>query len=141
MEGNVSMNKARKKSSLTLKFARIGMVIMGVTVLALSAVFILNARNIIQRQVTTRTEESVGALRNELLARFGEWEALVRFTAAGAASMMGEGYFSAQALQSLLALNFDIQPDVNILYATSNARWDGPDGFAAFHNNWIPPDG
>jgi len=117
------------------------MIVTGVTALALSAAFIANARGIMYRQATARTEESVLALRDQLLARFGEWDALVRFTAAGAAELVGSGDFSSQSLQSLLARNFELQPDVNILYATSNARWDGPGGFAAFHNNWSPPPG
>ena len=131
----------KKKSSIVVKFTRICIIITAVTALVLSTVFIINARNILLQQVTTHTEESVGALRNELLSYFGEWEALVRFSAAGVASMMAEGYFSEQALQRLLARNFEMQPNVNILYATSNARWDGSDGFAAFHNNWTPPAG
>ena len=136
------MGKSAKKSSLAVKIAAMCVAITMATALTLSAVFIANTRGITQQQATTGTVESIHALRDQLVARFGDWEALVRFTAVGASSLIAayEGV-NAQALQDLFASNVEIQPDVNILYGTSNALWNGPGGFAVFHNSWIPPAG
>ena len=134
--------KETVKSSLAVKIAAICVAITMLTSMTLSVVFIVNARGIIQQQVTGRTSENIHSLRNQLVSRFAEWNGLIRYTAVGAAALIdAHGGVDEQAMQALFERNIEIQPDVNILYATSNLVWDSPGGFAVFHNNWVPPAG
>ena len=109
-----------KRSSLTAKFTRICMIITAVTALVLSAVFIINSRAIIQRQVTASTMDNIQAFRDQLLARFAEWDALMRFTAANASSIITQEPFDAQAMHNLLRRYAALQPAAMALFATSN---------------------
>jgi len=111
------------------------------TTLTLSILFIVNARSVIQQQVIAGTRESVGALRDQLLTQFGEWNLLVQLTAVGASSLIAQGNPDPEALQAMFRRNVGIQPNVNILYGTSNNPWFEPGGFAVFHNSWNPPAG
>ncbi|MCL2191675.1 MAG: diguanylate cyclase [Treponema sp.] len=129
----------RRKSSLA---AKIAVICLGVTFLTaglLSAVFIINARRIIQQQATISTVDNVHALRDQLVARFAEWEALVRFTAVAASSVITQDPFDHADLQVLFRRVSDLEPDVKLVYASSNVRWTEPDGFVVREDGLLPP--
>jgi len=138
------MKKSIKKTSLTAKITAICLVITFLSSVILSAVFIVNARSIIQRQVTDGTMDNINALRDQLLARFAAWDALMKFTAANAASILTQGPFDAQAIHAMLRRNAEIQPVALALFTTSNIPWWYEDGWAISHNQpleWTPqPD-
>ncbi|MCL2411755.1 MAG: methyl-accepting chemotaxis protein [Treponema sp.] len=133
-----------KKTSLTTRITTVCLSITLLTLLILSISFITNARSIIQEQVASSSRDSIHALRDQLIARFNEWNALMRFTAAGASSIITQEPFDAQAMHNLLIRNAAIQPVAMALFATSNTPWWHDDGFAIFHNrslDWSPqPD-
>jgi len=138
------MTEQKRKFSLTAKITAVCLSITLVTALTLSVFFTLffvNARNLIEKQTVASTRQGVHALRDQLIERFSNWESLVKFTAVAATPFITPAYVDTQALQNLFRYNVEIQPDVNILYGTSTTLWNGPDGFAVFHNNWNPPDG
>ena len=128
-----------RKTSLTAKITIVCVGITFLTTLLLSVVFIGNARGIIQHQATASTVESIHALRDQLLARFAEWEALVRFTAVAASSVVAQEPFDAAALQELFRRTSDLQPDVKLVYASSNIRWTEPGGFVVREDGLLPP--
>ncbi|MCL2373786.1 MAG: methyl-accepting chemotaxis protein, partial [Treponema sp.] len=128
-----------RKNSLAAKITAVCLTITVLTSLTLFVVFVSQSRSIIRQQAATNTRDNIAALRDQLLERFGNWEALVRFTAAGAVPFITPDHVDAGELQSLFIRNVAIQPDVNILYATSNTLWTGAGGFAVFHNSWNPP--
>ncbi|MCL2231464.1 MAG: methyl-accepting chemotaxis protein [Treponema sp.] len=138
------MDEKTRKFSLAAKITIVCLSITFLTVLMLSIVFITNARNIIQEQAATSTQESVHALRDRLLARFGEWDALMKFTAANAASIIAQEPFDPQAIHTMLRRNAAIQPVALALFTTSNIPWWYEDGWAISHNQslqWTPqPD-
>ena len=138
------MSKNTRKTSLTAKITAVCLVITFLTSAILSGVFIVNARNIIRRQVTTGTMDNINALRDQLLARFAEWDALMKFTAANAASIITQEPFDPQAMHTMLRRNAAIQPVALALFTTSNIPWWHDDGWAISHNQpleWTPqPD-
>jgi len=136
--------KKGKKSSLTAIITTVCLSITFITALVLSVVFITNAREIMQEQVTISTRDSIHALRDRLVARFDEWDALMKFTAANAASIIAQGPFDPQAIHTMLRRNAAIQPVALALFTTSNIPWWYEDGWAITHNQsleWTPqPD-
>ena len=138
------MKKSAKKTSLTAKITAVCLSITFLTSVILSAVFIVNARSIIQRQVTSGTMDNINALRDQLLARFAEWDALMKFTAANAASIIAQEPFDPQVMHTMLRRNAAIQPVALALFTTSNIPWWYDDGWAISHNQpleWTPqPD-
>jgi len=138
------MDKKTRKTSLTAKVTIICLSITFLTALMLSVVFITNARNIIQEQAATSTRDSVHALKDRLLARFAEWDALMKFTAANAASIIAQEPFDPQAIHTMLKRNAAIQPVALALFTTSNIPWWYEEGWAISHNQslqWTPqPD-
>jgi len=128
-----------RKSSLT---AKIAIICLGVTFLTaglLSAAFIVYARSIIQQQATAGTVDNIHALRDQLVARFAEWGALVRFTAVAASSAIAAEPFEPAELQALFARVSALEPDVKLVYASSNARWTDPGGFVVREDGLLPP--
>ena len=138
------MGKSARKSSLAVKIAAVCVTITFLTAAIVSTVFIVNARNITQRQAIASMGDSNQALRNQLLARFAEWDALMKFTATNAASIMAQGPFDPQAIHAMLRRNAAIQPVALALFTTSNIPWWYEDGWAIAHNQtleWTPqPD-
>jgi len=132
-------DKKARKSSLTAKITIVCVGITFLTTLLLSVVFISNARGIIQYQATTSTVDNIHALRDQLLASFAEWEALVRFTAVAASSVITQEPFDPMALQTLFRRTSDLEPDVKLVYASSNIRWTEPDGFVVREDGLLPP--
>ena len=120
------------------------MTITLLTSLILSVAFIFNARGIMQKQITASTQDSVNSLRERLISRFAEWDALMKFTAANAASIIAQGPFDPQAIHTMLRRNAAIQPVALALFTTSNIPWWDDDGWAISHNQsleWTPqPD-
>jgi len=132
-------NENSRKSSLA---AKITVICLGVTFLTaglLSAVFIVNARSIIQQQATTGTVDNIHALRDQLVGRFAEWEALVKFTAVAASSVITQDPFEHADLQALFARVSALEPDVKLVYASSNVRWTDPGGFVVREDGLLPP--
>jgi len=88
--------------------------------------------------------DNVNALRDQLLSRFAEWDALMKFTAANAASIITQEPFDPQAMLNMLRRNDAIQPVALALFTTSNIPWWHEDGWAISHNQpleWTPqPD-
>jgi len=132
------------KSSLTVKISVVCLSVTLLTAAVLSAAFILNARRIMQEQITAGAQESVHSLRDRLVARFAEWDALMLFTAASAASIAAQEPFDPLAMHALLRRNAAIQPVALALFTTSNSPWWGDGGWAISHNQpieWRPqPD-
>ena len=120
------------------------MTITTLTALILSVAFITNARSIMREQITASTQDSMHALRDRLVSRFAEWDALMKFTAANAASIIEQGPFDPQAIHTMLRRNADIQPVALALFTTSNIPWWYDAGWAISHNQpleWTPqPD-
>ena len=133
-------DKKARKSSLTAKITIVCVGITFLTTLLLSVVFIGNARGIIQEQATTGTVDNIHALRDQLLARFNEWGALVSLTATAMPSMIAETPVDGPALQNLFRRNVGVQTDAMRLYVSSNVNWLEPDGFTIIypHVN-LPP--
>ena len=131
--------KKARKTSLTAKIAGVCVGITFLTVLILSIVFIGNARNVIQQQATTTTINTVHSLRDQLLSYFGEWESLVNFTGIAASSVITQQPFDPAALQTLLRRASDLEPDVKLVYASSNIRWTEPGGFVVREDGLLPP--
>jgi len=134
------MNASKtRRSSITVKIIVICLGITFLTAGLLSTVFIGNARNIIQQQVTTATVDGIHALRDQLVARFAEWEALVKFTAVAASSVIIQEPFDPGALQTLFSRVSGLEPDVKLVYASSNVRWTEPGGFVVREDGLLPP--
>jgi len=131
--------KKTRKSSLTVKIAAVCLGVTFLTALLLSVVFISNARGIIQEQATTGTVDNIHALRDQLIARFVEWEALVKFTAVAASSVIIQEPFDPVALQTLFRRVSELEPDVKLVYASSNVRWTDPGGFVVREDGLHPP--
>jgi len=138
------MSKITRKSSLTAKMTAVCLTVTALTALTLSIAFIANARGIMQEQITASTQESMHSLRDRLISRFAEWDALMKFTAANAASIIEQGPFDPQAIHTMLRRNADIQPVALALFTTSNIPWWYDEGWAISHNQpieWTPqPD-
>ena len=133
------MGKKTRKSSLTVKIIIICMGITFLTAFLLSAVFITNARNIIQQQATAGTIDNIHSLRDQLIARFVEWEALVKFTSVAASSIVTQEPFDPEALRTLLGRISALEPDVKLVFASSNVRWTDPGGFVVREDGLLPP--
>jgi len=129
-----------RKSSLTVKITAFCLGVTFFAVMLLSVVFITNARGIIQQQVTTGTVGNIHSLRDQLIARFNEWGALVSLTATGLPSMIADTPVDGPFLQNLFRRNLEVQPDAMRLYVSSNVNWLEPDGFTIIypHVN-LPP--
>ena len=123
------MNASKRRSSITAKIIIICLGITFLTAVLLSAVFIGNARGIIQRQAATNTIDNIHSLRDQLISRFNEWGALVSLTATGLPPMIAETPVDAQTLQNLFRRNVAVQTDAMRLYVSSNVNWLEPDGF------------
>ena len=111
------------------------------TAVTLSIAFIVNARDIIQEQLTARTIENILSLRDQLLTRFAEWDALVSFTATGLSSMIATPPIEEQTLRNLFRRNSEIATGTMRMYASSNIKWDEPDGFVALYPDADLPAG
>jgi len=127
------MDKKTKKSSLTVKITSVCLGITFLTVLILSFVFISNARNIIQHQATTSTINNIHALRDQLIASFEDWGALVSLTATAMPSMIAETPVDAYALRNHFRRNLEARPGAMRLYVSSNVNWLEPDGFTIIY--------
>jgi len=115
--------KKTRRASLTAKITIVCLSITFLTAMLLSVVFISNARNIIQHQATISTVDNIHSLRDQLLARFNEWGALVSLTATALPYMIAETPVDAQALQNLFRRNVGVQTDAMRLYVSSNVNW------------------
>ena len=127
------MSKDARKSSLTVKITAICLGVTFLTAGLLSAVFITNARSIIRQQAATSTVDNIHALRDQLLARFNEWGALVSLTANAMPAMIAETPVDGPALQNLFRRNVGVQTDAMRLYVSSNVNWLEPDGFTIIY--------
>jgi len=125
--------KKPRKTSLTAKVTTVCLSITFLTVLLLSVVFMTNARGIIQQQATTNTIDNIHSLRDQLLASFNEWGALVSLTATALPSMIAETPVDAPALQSHFRRNLQARPGAMRLYVSSNVNWLLPDGFVILY--------
>jgi|GEM_PF-948230 len=128
-----------RNASITMIITAVCLGIIALTTLLLSTVFILNARNTMEKQVTVSTQETMHALRNKLLARFDEWNTLVTVTAAVVPHFIEEGSVDHEELMPILKRIMASQPDVTDVYITSNVNWFEPGGFAVFASEWDPP--
>jgi len=113
--------------------------IIALTTLLLSTLFIVNARNMMESQVTVSTQETMFALRNQLLARFDEWNALVTVTSIAVSQFITDDGVDADELVPMLNRIMATQADVSDLYITSTANWFEPGGFVVFASEWEPP--
>ena len=126
-------DKKTRKSSLSAKIAIVCLSVTFLTALLLSAVFITNARGIIQQQATTSTIDNIHSLRDQLLASFNEWGALVSLTATAMPSMIAETPVNADALRNHFRRNLEARPGAMRLYVSSNVNWLQPDGFVILY--------
>ena len=128
-----------RKSSITMMITAVCLGITALTTLTLSTVFINNARSEMEEQVTVNTQETVLALRDQLLARFAEWNTLVTVTSIAAAQFITPEGADPEELLPLLTRVMETQPDVFDVYVASNMHWLEPEGFAIFAGGWEPP--
>jgi len=125
--------KKLRKGSLTAKIIFVCLGITFLTTLLLSVVFINDARRIIQNQATTNTVNNIHALRDQLIASFDDWGALVSLTATALPSMIAQTPVDAQALQNHFRRNLEVRPGAMRLYVSSNVNWLQPDGFTIIY--------
>jgi len=128
-----------RNASITTIITAVCLGIIALTTLLLSTVFIVNARNTMESQVTVSTQEALLALRNQLLARFDEWSTLITVTSVVVPHFLEDEVVDSEELLPILKRIMASQPDVTDVYITSNVNWFEPGGFAVFASEWDPP--
>jgi len=131
--------KGSRNASITMIITTVCLGIIALTTLLLSTVFIVNARNTMKSEVTVSTQETMLALRNQLLARFDQWNTLVTVTSVVVPHFIEETGVDVEELAPIMRRIMASQPDVTDVYLTSNVNWFEPGGFAIFAGGWEPP--
>ncbi|MDR2536054.1 MAG: methyl-accepting chemotaxis protein [Treponema sp.] len=131
----------QKKSSIAVLFTTMCLLIMSMTTLAFSIVFLINRRNVSYKQIEHNMTENIDHLRDNVLARFAQWRILVQYTSLGVSSLMAQESVDIQSIQTLFKRTVDSQSDVWLLYCTNNLVWNEPGGYVVYHDGGRPAPG
>ncbi|MDR0708351.1 MAG: cache domain-containing protein, partial [Treponema sp.] len=129
-----------KKPSFALLFTTVCLSITVLITLIVSTVSLIHLRRLSYTQIEAATKENIDNMRNQVEAIITAHVALLDHTIISAIPFMRETIVDRDAL----SLHFDdIQATADtimMIYSTNNLLWNGPGGYCAASNSWIPPD-
>ena len=131
-------NAAQLRISFAVKFTMIVMSAILTVIIAFTVMLSLNLSSVTYRQTEQFTAERMTHLRDSIVSFLGTYEELLYSTSLGISALFAQGDVSQDAMVNYLksiAVRF---PEMTALYYTNNDRWNSPEGFAAFSDDWIP---
>ncbi|MDR1029681.1 MAG: hypothetical protein LBL76_02270, partial [Treponema sp.] len=127
-----------KKPSFAFLFTTVCLAIIMVITLTLSLFFFISFRRFSYTQMEKMTRENITRLSDRIGAIITSHVSLLEHTVIGAVPAMRQATVDRDALSRYFDEIQATLDNVMMIYATNNLRWNGPGGFCAASNRWIP---
>ncbi|GHU31621.1 methyl-accepting chemotaxis protein [Spirochaetia bacterium] len=121
-----------RKSSVTILFTAVCLLIIVFITAAISFIFFVSLRSIAYREIETNTQKTIDSVRDGVIGKFNVWSSLIQYTAFGIAPLMDAESVDTHTIESIFKRVVDAQSDVWLLYCTNNQVWNEPGGYAVF---------
>ena len=126
------------KLSLSLKFTFIVLLIIVLNAGTLSAVFFYNLYRISYTLAKTNVEKGIGNLRNNITSYLDKYADMLDNAAYGIGALFDQGLTDTEDLSNYFNNIIAKTPEVELLYFSSNVKWNQSGGYWAASPVWVP---
>jgi methyl-accepting chemotaxis protein len=128
----------RKKPSFAFLFTAVCLSITILSILILATVSLIHLRRFSYTEIESATKENITNISSQAEAIITTHSASLEHATISAITFMREATVDEEALTSYFVDMNAAAVDTLVIYGTNNLRWNGPGGYYAGSDGWIP---